>query len=367
MPLARDFIVQEIDSGVIVLDSDDRIVDINTKAKEVIGSDEKVIGREISDVVDLETVLGFEDDEKLEEHHEETWINTPEGEKCFEINVTLLRGRSRNRSRNNEESDGGTVSGKVVLIHDITERKRREEELKERERDLQLMKDVQSRFLRHNIRNELNVSRGYVNMVAEEAEDYREELKTAAEMTQRVIERSEKTREIEKILEGSGNVTTKNLTPIVEEVVNRTQKNYPHAEFEVEHLPAETMVNTTEYIDTAIEDIVENAVVHNDSEIPQVRVSLNELDDWIHLTVEDNGPGIPQQEIDVLDTEEETDLQHGSGIGLWLVKWAVKKSNGELEFDVDSSGTTVTIKLHKADSQDGDGSMESDEEVEILG
>ncbi|MDZ7731370.1 MAG: ATP-binding protein [Natrialbaceae archaeon] len=67
------------------------------------------------------------------------------------------------------------------------------------------------------------------------------------------------------------------------------------------------------------------------------------------MTIVDNGPGIPDHELAVLDEGEETPLQHGSGLGLWLVYWLVDKSNGSLEFETGEDGTSVTCLLPAAD------------------
>jgi signal transduction histidine kinase len=81
-------------------------------------------------------------------------------------------------------------------------------------------------------------------------------------------------------------------------------------------------------LDIAIENLVENAVEHNDATRPRVSVEVTN-GDRPTLVVSDNGPGIPEQEIAALEGERETSLEHGSGIGLWLVKWIVDRSNAE--------------------------------------
>ncbi|MDY7081679.1 MAG: histidine kinase N-terminal 7TM domain-containing protein, partial [Halobacteria archaeon] len=49
VPVARDFVVEEIDNGVIVLDNSDRIVDINSTAKEILGV-ERAVGKKVYDI-----------------------------------------------------------------------------------------------------------------------------------------------------------------------------------------------------------------------------------------------------------------------------------------------------------------------------
>lgn len=49
----------------------------------------------------------------------------------------------------------------------------------------------------------------------------------------------------------------------------------------------------------------------------------------------------------VILSGEETPLQHGSGVGLWLVKWVVRNVGGTLSF-ADGPGTTVEVELPAA-------------------
>jgi nitrogen fixation/metabolism regulation signal transduction histidine kinase len=61
----------------------------------------------------------------------------------------------------------------------------------------------------------------------------------------------------------------------------------------------------------------------------------------------------------VTDRQEITQLQHGSGIGLWLVRWVVDDHGGTLELrENDDDGTTLAIRLPHTDAEpahtDGD-------------
>jgi signal transduction histidine kinase len=100
-----------------------------------------------------------------------------------------------------------------------------------------------------------------------------------------------------------------------------------------------------------IENLIENGIVHNDS-TATARVTVGAIaeDDRVRLRVADNGSGIPLSELQVLRRREETQLEHGSGIGLWVVSWIVELCHGELEFENTGRGCTVTIELPPAES-----------------
>ncbi|WP_197409880.1 ATP-binding protein, partial [Haloferax profundi] len=68
----------------------------------------------------------------------------------------------------------------------------------------------------------------------------------------------------------------------------------------------------------------------------------------IHVT--DNGPGIPDTELTVLESGTETPLQHISGLGLWLVHWIIDRSNGRLRFaENQPRGTVAIVRLQRWD------------------
>ncbi len=101
--------------------------------------------------------------------------------------------------------------------------------------------------------------------------------------------------------------------------------------------------------DIPVENIIENAVVHNDTTDPQVRISARRDDSTVRVRVEDNGPEIPDVELDVLKTGSESALQHGSSIGLWLAYWSVRTAGGSIAFETCEGGNTVTLEFPAAE------------------
>ena len=92
---------------------------------------------------------------------------------------------------------------------------------------------------------------------------------------------------------------------------------------------------------------MENALVHNDKKSPEVSLVVESHDKMVRIEIVDNGPGIPEREVNVLTREYEIEpLYHGSGLGLWLVNWIVKLSDGTLAFEENESrGSRITIEL----------------------
>jgi len=94
-------------------------------------------------------------------------------------------------------------------------------------------------------------------------------------------------------------------------------------------------------------------VRHNDQETPEVTILVTddpETNQGI-VRIADNGPSIPEIETDVLNDETEiSSTYHGSGVGLWVMQWAVNSLGGDLSFEENSPrGNLVQIALPKAE------------------
>ncbi len=231
----------------------------------------------------------------------------------------------------------------LAEVEDITE-------YRARERRLRLL----SRIVRHNLRNKTNVLLGYADRVktAIEDETLEEEVETILDITMEVGTLSDSVREIEEIAEPDA-TERKNtdLRPLVGALVESVEDEHPSAELTVE-APGDVWVIADKGIEYAVGHAVENAIEHNDREVPSVTVSV--IDDPENgrgiVRIADDGPAIPDHEIDVLNEDVETSsTYHGTGVGLWVMQWCVDSLGGELSFsENDPRGNVVSIALPKA-------------------
>ncbi|MDY7082136.1 MAG: HAMP domain-containing sensor histidine kinase [Halobacteria archaeon] len=215
--------------------------------------------------------------------------------------------------------------------------------------------NVLNRVLRHNLRNDMNVILGYSQMVESESnQEYVEKIRKTAD---EILSICKKAGILENVVNRDrDDMSSVDIVDVIEAVVDEVEARYPEAKIETD-LPDSMTAYTFNEIEFAVLDLVENSILHNDSDEPCVRISVESIesdddDDDVVVCVEDNGPGIPDDEKEVLSENEETPLKHGSGIGLWIVSLLVEKSGGSLEFpDSDSSdggdGGEVVLRLPK--------------------
>jgi signal transduction histidine kinase len=231
-------------------------------------------------------------------------------------------------------------------------------ELAETNRDLKdqrVIISVLNRLLRHNLRNSMTSILLRIEQLSDEVpEEQMEEIERLFQVTERLMRRVEKSKAIEKIIETEPEkLATVDVTEIVGETVEIHREEFSEAEISTT-LPETVYVRGGEGVSFVVDNLLENALEHNDQDEPRAWVTVQTVTEdgqqWVELLVEDDGPGIPQMEIEVLEKEEETPLQHGSGIGLWLINWLVDHMKGELYFeDRDPRGSRIRVRFPVVD------------------
>jgi PAS domain S-box-containing protein len=225
--------------------------------------------------------------------------------------------------------DDGSITHAMVVSKNVTDRR-------ERQRQLELV----DRVLRHNVRNVMTAVRGTAETIRDESAD------RIVELSDRLIETAEKEREMVEVLQAPPDHDEIALEPVLRRVASSVGSDYPDATIAVD-CPDDVAIRATGQFERAIEELVTNAIVHNDSESPEVAVSVVRADDAVRIEIADDGPRIPEMERDVLlGTEEQRPLYHGSGLGLWLVRSIVSRSDGSITFEENSpAGNVVAVEL----------------------
>lgn len=98
------------------------------------------------------------------------------------------------------------------------------------------------------------------------------------------------------------------------------------------------------------EEVIENAVEHAKADSVHVRISATtDTDGRVTLVIADDGPGLPPHEKVSLETDEETAVDHGSGLGLWLVRCGLTTLGGEVTYEESEwGGTAIHLRLPPA-------------------
>lgn len=242
-------------------------------------------------------------------------------------------------------SPGEDRSEHLVLLVDVTEAADRQRQL---ERFHEVTKAL-SRILRHNIRNDLTVIQAMAERIrdstdGEPAEDAVKILRTSEELAST----AEKAREMRELVASHDEQSSVDLRSAIDDAVMACRRSYPGADVSViDSGPTDVSVHPS--IGIAVRHLVENGIEHNTAESrdgsPTVTVDIDSTPDGVAITVADNGNGIPAEEVSMLERVGETQLEHGSGAGLWIVGQIIDYCDATLDFATSEDGTTATITV----------------------
>lgn len=228
-----------------------------------------------------------------------------------------------------------------AIYADITEKTRRERHL-----------DVLQRVLRHNLRNDLNLILGMADTISHTATDSQiEAAATTIKKTATGLSRlSEEAKIVDRVLGEPTTLEPIEFQPIVRGIATEYRSQFDAATITVD-IPEAVAVSADQRLRVLLRSLIDNAIVHNDSPKPTVQIRATTTESTVHLEVVDNGPGIPREERAVVTGQTEiTPLNHGSGLGLWLVKWITDSYGGQLEIETTDSGSVVRVRLDRARS-----------------
>lgn len=243
----------------------------------------------------------------------------------------------------------------VVLARNITERKEYQRQIEQQRDDL----DTLNQMLRHDIRNDLQLVTSYAELLAGECEtldekveqDVQQYIETIQDRASHSIELTTTAREMAAtMLTDDEGLESMDLHRILETEVEEVQAAFPESTVTIESSIQSTKVYANNMLGSVFRNLLKNGIQHNNSEVPQVGVSVTESGTDVVVRVADNGPGIPEERKETIFGKGEKGLDsEGSGIGLYLVQRLVKMYGGSVWIeDNDPDGSVFVVKLQKA-------------------
>ncbi|ELZ27574.1 pas domain s-box [Halosimplex carlsbadense 2-9-1] len=239
------------------------------------------------------------------------------------------------------ENDAGTVTHFLGFQDDVTERKRAER-----------LRALLNRVLRHNLGNDITPFMAFGEMLRTGEHDVADLGARIEDSAERLVALSDKARDLEELARRDPVHERLDAAEIVSGAVDDARDRSRPA-------TVETAVETDRDLCAGIElrralaELVENALEHGPAgSEPRVEVAAVDDGDWVELTVTDDGPGIDAMESAVVEHGRETALEHGSGLGLWLVNWVVTRYGGSFQVGpADDGGTVARVRLPGIDEE----------------
>lgn len=331
LPVAQQRALELVGDGLLVTDARGEVVDANGVARQVVESED---GAGV-----LETLREEQSADSVDGAVVTAAVEV--SRRVYDCHAAALSG------------DPDEFTGHAVVFRDVTDRNAYEQRL-----------EVSNRVLRHNLRNDLNVVRGYADLLSETAETPRERrmTETIDQTAAGLVSLSEKLRRAIALERRDEHVAVDDVPAVVERLVDSFRRENPDVTFALDATdPAQVDgIGESEFI-LAVRNLLENAVEHNDHADLEITITVETTSERVRIVVHDTGAGLPEDELAVLESNTETKLQHSSGIGLWLTKWIVQAGDGELAIGERTDGTHITIDLPRAgaDSVEGDPGEET--------
>lgn len=335
-------VLSGVSAGVIGLDSDGRINLPNRSASELLGIDlADTIGKELIEVVpemsDLVTRT----------------INSNEREVSGDVSL-LAGGKTKNlivnvASESLEDEDD--VIGYVVTFDDITE-------LQSAQRKAAW--SGVARRIAHEIKNPLTpiqlaaerLQRRYLKQIDDDPETFKTctdtIIRQVEELGRMVDEFSSFARMPQAVL------NLENISELCKQAIFLEKNRNPDISFE-QRLPDEEIILNCDarQVSRALTNLIKNAAesvfeaMENDDDLTgKVKISLlPEQDSMVKIIVEDNGKGLPPENMEQLTEPYVTTREKGTGLGLAIVRKIMEDHGGEIFLANRESGGAI-ISLH---------------------
>lgn len=331
---------------VWALDEEGYLIAANETARHVIGSSfdsSNIIGVHASEWMTEEELR------KGEEYVRELLSGDGENEASYEIDLKIgdepVPGEAHMAVLTDQD---GRFRGTAGVTRDISDRKKRERKIREQREQLEIL----NRIVRHDIRNDMNVVRGWTEIALEHTDgEGREYLDRVLEITDGVVETTESVKQLmDAITTGEAELEPIDLNEILGSEVRKAGMSFSEAEFVAHDFPGVT-VEANQMLSAVFGNLLNNAVRHNDNDEPRVEVGVEDSGDEVVVWVADNGSGIPDHTKDEVFGRGEKGLESpGTGIGLYLVDTLVEQFGGEVWVeDNEPRGAVFKVRLRKTD------------------
>ena len=234
---------------------------------------------------------------------------------------------------------------------DITNRKQNEQKLTEQRDNLELLNQV----LRHDIRNKLQIIQGRTGLVEGNVDkSEQEQINIIQENTKKAIELTNTARNLsETMLSSKADVEPVSLSQHIDTMINSVGSEFDDTIITIEDPIPDSIVLGNALLEAVFWNLVQNAVVHNDKEMPEIQLSITVADETVTLAFADNGPGIPDNQKEEVFGKGDKGLDSpGTGIGLYLVRTLVDQYGGDVWVeDNEPDGSVFVVELPKADAE----------------
>lgn len=211
----------------------------------------------------------------------------------------------------------------------------------ESSRDNTTSREPLDHILTHDINNHLNIIQGQTDLLLADVDDpdIVDRLETIKRQT---IASSALLQTVGDTTRGASGVEyeTVDLGSILSIEIDRLQSAYSDANI-TSDIDEGVQARADELLQSVCANLIENALQHSNASSPKVHVTAAAQEGSAIISVEDDGPGLPDE---VRDQLLGRDLAHPQS-GVHIVRSLVKRYGGDISVETGSDGTKVTLAL----------------------
>lgn len=320
-------ILKSMQSGVIAVDNEDRIITINPYAQKIFGINVDVTGKYLNDCIEDKRIKEILNNETVDET--QVKIKKP-FRRFLKIKKAIV-------------INGYKKIGRVIAIQDITEMKR--------------LENIRSQFVAnvsHELKTPLTSIKGFAETLR-----YVEDEETKIKFLDIIDKETERlTRLISDILvlsdlENNPVEELEEIFPdgIITDAINilseHARKKNIYINFESDN--NDFILGQKDKFLQIVINIIENSIKYSNN---NTKINVKSFSDkeYYYFKVKDNGIGIPKEDLPRIFERfyrvDKARKSGGTGLGLAIVKHIVKTFGGEISVDSEvSKGTEFTFKI----------------------
>jgi PAS domain S-box-containing protein len=307
VPFARKFLIQQLRDGIMVFDADNRLIDINPAAAEILALNKYAVGRTAGNLSEsfptLEYVLSNESDVT------EVPLSVSGRDRIYEVESIKM------------DSHNGSEVGTLVILRDITERKEMQEQLIAQDR-LASIGELTS-GVAHEINNPLGIIRGFLELLMKHdfPEDIRNdidiinsEVDRAARIVANLLTFARKQPE-EKIPVNINSIITTTLELRAYEQTSNNIRTVTHLSPDLPRVLGNEL---------QLKQVLLNIIINAEYFMTEAHgkgiltITTERADNFVRISCKDDGPGIPPENSRRIFNPFFTTKEVGRGTGLGL-------------------------------------------------
>lgn len=356
-------IFNSVSDAVLIHDFNGIIVKVNDTANRLYGYlPDELIGMSIKDIISKNSPYIYDDILKLINDRKKSKINTPVTLEAISIDKNHKEFWIESNSRAVIFNEQKVI---IATVRDITERKNTELKSKEEALELEKLRTEFFANISHELRTPLNIILGVIQILKRDLLDKEKPIDKGKIINNIDIERQNcfrLLRLINNLIDSTKldaghfqiDMINCNIVSVVEEitvsVASYISNNNINLIFDTD-VEEKIIACDPDKIERIMLNLLSNCIKFTDDN-GSIFVNIFDGEEYITLSVEDTGIGIPEEKVDIIfDRFRQVDKSftrnyEGSGIGLSLVKSLVEMHDGTISVESKYGvGTKFTIKL----------------------